>query len=182
MSNRDFLLDLIPKNGVGAEVGVWQGGFSQKLLDRTQPSRLFLVDPWTWDITGKVPRDCYIASTRIAKSQNDMDKLYEAVVKKFEAYDNVVVIREPSTYAACKFHGNDLDWVYIDGSHDYENVIADLRAWGPKVKPGGLLCGDDYEWGKKYNFPVRKAVQAFLKEGGYETVEIKNGQFVMRRL
>jgi cephalosporin hydroxylase len=50
------------------------------------------------------------------------------------------------------------DLVYIDASHLEENVVADLEAWYPKVRAGGLLCGHD--WG--YYEGVEKAVHRFL--------------------
>ncbi len=37
-----------------------------------------------------------------------------------------------------------LDLVMVDTPHDYPTVIADLRAWLPKVKPGGIIAGHDY--------------------------------------
>ena len=31
-----------------------------------------------------------------------------------------------------------------DALHTYEAVLADLRAWWPRLRRGGLLSGDDY--------------------------------------
>ena len=43
---------------------------------------------------------------------------------------------------------NSLDMVYIDAKHDYQTVERDLKSWDKKVKPGGFICGHDYnpEW------------------------------------
>lgn len=37
-----------------------------------------------------------------------------------------------------------IDYLYIDADHAYESVKADLEAWVPHVRPGGLILGDDY--------------------------------------
>jgi predicted O-methyltransferase YrrM len=42
---------------------------------------------------------------------------------------------------------NSLDFVFIDGSHKYEDVVADIKAWLPKIKKGGFLAGHDYSFG-----------------------------------
>src|SRR5579862_4063831 len=46
MTERENLVDFLPKGGVGVEIGVAAGDFSQVLLERAQPTRLHLIDPW----------------------------------------------------------------------------------------------------------------------------------------
>lgn len=36
------------------------------------------------------------------------------------------------------------DLVFIDADHSYEAVKADIAAWEPKVREGGILCFHDY--------------------------------------
>ena len=47
------------------------------------------------------------------------------------------------------------DMVFVDGSHQYEDVMANLTMWLPK----GLICGHDYDWPE-----VKKAVDEVLGE------------------
>jgi hypothetical protein len=43
---KSFVSQIIPRGGVGAELGVHKGYFTELLLEVTQPRRLHLVDPW----------------------------------------------------------------------------------------------------------------------------------------
>lgn len=46
--------------------------------------------------------------------------------------------------AVQKFDNNSLDFVYIDADHSYETTLEDITEWTKKVKPGGIVSGDDY--------------------------------------
>lgn len=64
-----------------------------------------------------------------------------------------------SVDAAKKYRDNSLDFVFIDASHDYDNVMADLKSWYPKVREGGMIGGDDYT----DSWPgVKRAVDEFF--------------------
>lgn len=67
----------------------------------------------------------------------------------------VRLIPGDSVLAAALFDDASLDCVFIDACHSTPAVMADVSAWLPKVRPGGLLCGDDYYWPS-----VKQAVDA----------------------
>jgi len=71
---------------------------------------------------------------------------------------NVRLIPALTTEAA-KYWTEPIDFLYIDADHGYEGVKADLHAWVPHVKPGGLILGDDY--GNPYYKGVREAWDEF---------------------
>ena len=59
--------------------------------------------------------------------------------------DAVTLIVADSVRAAAFFADRSIDWVHLDGRHDYDGLTADIAAWSPKIKPGGWLSGDDYD-------------------------------------
>lgn len=49
-----------------------------------------------------------------------------------------------SVEASLNYEDESLDFVFIDGSHDYNSIKEDINTWMPKVKSGGFLAGHDY--------------------------------------
>lgn len=74
-------------------------------------------------------------------------------------------IQSPSADAAALYDDASLDFVMIDASHVYEDVLADIRAWLPKVKSGGVIGFDDFNWSG-----VRRAITETI---GVDNVEVR---------
>lgn len=151
----EWLRPLWPR-ALGAEVGVFRGNTSEVLLREFPDLMLWLVDPWR-------PYDgpCRMG----AGDQPAFDRAMSAAMFWTEfARDRRFVLREPSVQAAGRFDHGELDFVFIDADHRYEHVCADIHAWWPRLRKGGLLMGHDYgvyrdqtgEWG------VRRAVDEFI--------------------
>lgn len=58
--------------------------------------------------------------------------------------DKITIIKNDSISECKNYNDEYFDIVYIDASHEYEFVIEDIKNWIPKVKKGGVICGDDY--------------------------------------
>lgn len=56
----------------------------------------------------------------------------------------VKLLRKTSVEGAATFDDESIDWIFIDGDHTYDGCLADLKAWYPKIRKGGLISGDDY--------------------------------------
>jgi predicted O-methyltransferase YrrM len=63
-----------------------------------------------------------------------------------------------------KVKDNSLDFVFIDADHRYEAVKADICAWTPKLKPGGLLSGHDIHYSSVHR-AVEKLIPSFEEVG-----------------
>lgn len=177
---RAAILMMLPRGGAFAEIGVWRGRFSTMMREVTAPRQLLLIDPWS-DTAENLP--WYGRTADHPDAARLFEEAYEEVRNRFAGDQAVKIIRAPSLTAVKDVPDASLDAVYIDGAHGYEDVRADLKAWAPKVCPGGLLTGDDYKWSGDggQTFPVRRAVDEFVQETSPAEWAVFRGQFVIRQ-
>jgi len=177
IESKQFILDYMPKNSVGLEIGVWKGTFSKFINSNKKLSHFYLCDPWSYQ--PEFPQSWYGGT--LSKEQKDMDKIYELVNNEFKNLDHVSIIRDYSSNLPNYIQPNSLDWVYIDGNHAYEYVVQDLKISFDLVKSKGFIFGDDYVG---VHPGVVKAFNEFLEEykDKVEKIEIKNSQIVIKKL
>lgn len=172
---RRRMLEALPKNGVGAEVGVWEGKFSSVILEVCTPTKLHLIDPWEYD-----PRFNNTGFGR-KKNADRMPQMFDLVTEKFAGDDRVVLHRATSAEALVEMEDGYLDWVYIDGNHNEPFVGMDLALSLKKVKPGGVIAGDDYHWSDGEGTPVKAAVAKVVEKlGDGASLEVMGQQYIIR--
>ena len=178
--DREWLLKRLPKHAVCAEIGVYEGRFSELILSTTRPRKLHLIDPWKYEADPTYERSFYGKSK--GHSQARMDGMYESVVKCFKS-KRVEIHRDASAACSSRFPDNYFDWIYIDGNHLYEFVKQDLESYFPKIKSGGIVAGDDYgrdpnRWDKD---GVKRAVDEAIETGLYQKIVIDKNQFLLKK-
>lgn len=135
-ANRDTLARLTYLLGHtrGVEVGVERAKYSEVLLRENPLLHLTCVDRW-------MPMRHY----RDHVDSSKLERFYVESQERLSPYrERVTFMRALSVDAAQKFEDRSLDFVYIDANHNIQSVIADLAAWSPKVRVGGIVAGHDY--------------------------------------
>jgi len=157
-----FIRDNHNNNLVGVEIGVREGYNAENMLLSLSIKKLFLVDPYL-----EYPLRC----------QKDQGYMYGYMIKNIGKYKERVEIIKMLSSAAVRYIPDDLDFVFIDGNHDYDFVKKDIELYYPKVKDGGVFGGHDY----CYGYPgVIEAVDEFIEREGLSLFRVEHDWWVVK--
>jgi predicted O-methyltransferase YrrM len=134
----------LPPHCIALEVGSYLGA-SASIIDsavRRRNGQLHCVDTWQNQAMDEPERDTW------AEFEANMRRLGAAIVP--HRGFSVDVARTLSLR---------LDFLFVDGDHSEEAVEADLAAWLPKLKPGGIVALHDIGWAEG----VGKGYEKYLK-------------------
>jgi hypothetical protein len=177
-AKRAFMADYVRKNGVGAELGVFWGHFSEVIVEHFKPKKLYLVDCWDLKFGEFFPKWGDGANTdngRLTTAETLRD-----VRDLMAPYgDRVEVRRQFVADFLSEMPDGYFDWVYLDTTHSYENTLSELRMIRPKLKPGGVLLGDDFHKNPETHPGVQRAVREFADETGATLTTERAAQYIL---
>ncbi len=150
---------------VGVEVGVALGGHADAILTQCPSvTKLYGVDPYRhregYDDPMNLPQEIldamyYDAVAFMRGRHGDRFQMCRA-----DSLSVAALPKEPFAFVP----RSEFDFVYIDAEHTYEACKADIAAWYPLIRLGGVLSGHDYG-----GFPgVTRAVDEFCAANGLE--------------
>ncbi len=146
---RSILSRIPPSRPVrGVEVGVARGKLSACLLGNRPELTLDMVDHWNAHDPQSEAAEWARAHDEPCNqlTQLHMEDNRGAAMRVAEKYSpRARIVAMSSVTAAQLYDEGDLDFVFIDADHRYEQVLDDLRAWLPRVRPGGWIGGHDYK-------------------------------------
>jgi hypothetical protein len=152
---------------VMVEVGVFTGLMAGYLLQRRPDLQWYGVDNW---LPAKEQPAAYRRTEDMhANASAEQQAQWRAqAFRTTESFGRRArIIERGSVEAATEFPDASADLVFVDADHSYDGCAADLRAWWPKVKPGGYLGGHDYgNPDPRFLYGVDPAVDEFAIEVG----------------
>ena len=123
-----------------------------------------------------------------AKFSNPLKNIYFNYIKKLNPYsleavndllkkfkNNISLIKGNSNVILKKIDMSKIDYVFLDGGHDYQTVKNDLNFCREVIVNGGTILCDDYNL--SYAPGVKKAIDEFSSEHGLKCLIICNDRF-----
>lgn len=144
------------------EIGVFKG---DSVIDMTKSyckhpdSKLYCVDPW-------------IDYPEYREYKQQIESVYDIFSKRIDAEnlrDKITVYRDFSHNVVPTFQDNFFDIAFIDGNHETEFVYKDGVMVLPKMKSGGTLIFDDYDWSE-----TKKGIDTFLNDYSTQLTNIRH--------
>lgn len=151
--NRENLAQLFGELGYkkGAEIGTLRGQYAETLCKNIPGLSLMCVDPY----------QAYQVYVRW-HTQRELDEAYQIAQARVKGFD-VTFVKDFSVEVAKTIPDESLDFVYIDASHTYRDVVDDVDSWYRKVRRGGIVSGHDYlRRVKPTNTHIIQAVNGFI--------------------
>lgn len=161
---------------IAAELGVHRGDFSSVILKHLSPKSLTLCDAWSAEIISQsyerkneahnwvndlTARSAYYGGP--IDQQGTLESNHQFVIDRF-SHDTRVQISKSSTadYLEQQIEsGVVFDYVYLDASHEYYDVVSDLTLIARCIKPTSIVVLNDCCTGieaRKQNFGVLEAL------------------------
>jgi hypothetical protein len=173
--NSDFFNQTIQKISpeIIIEVGTWKGQsaitMAKSVRENNLNSVIYCVDTWLGAI--EFWTDLSYTEERNLILKNGYPQIYYQFLSNVvhnNLQDIILPFPNTSLIAARYFIKNNIKskMIYIDGSHDEDDVYMDLKYYYNILENGGVMFGDDFSW-----YQVRNAVDKFTNEMGikYET-------------
>ena len=108
------------------------------------------------------------------KKQNPYSiEAVEDLLKKFK--NNVSLIKGNSNIILEKIDMSKIEYVFLDGGHDYSTVINDLSSCSEVIQNNGVILCDDYDL--SYAPGVKRAIDEFTYQNNLKCEIICNNRF-----
>ena len=167
------------------EIGIHEGRFSELLLKKFKPEKLYLVDPWKYESDILYKKSWYGGNLSSFDGQKIQDTRYKNIRFKFKKQidsGQIIVMRKKSDEVFMLLDDNFFDLIYIDGNHTFDYVKTDIINSLAKIKENGTIVCDDYDNSGWWNDGVTKAVNQLCEEKLIKKIFIKYNNCVLKKI
>jgi len=156
------VVDKLPNNANIVEVGAWFGKSTNFMANKIKESGKNINFTTVDTFKGSPTEDVHNNTLRVFDNDIYSEFMHSTIL--LDNLSNINVIKDTSINAKDSFLNNSLDFIMIDAGHTYDDLKIDINAWFYKVKPGGIIAGDDY-------IPLFQGVIDYVNEYFYGQIQ-----------
>lgn len=146
----DEAVRTFPSGSIFVEIGTYLGRsaayMGQAIKDSGKDILFYTIDTFAPDPA--LPDKPIDARQRFQRSINDL-----------RLNDYVFSLEGKAVGVKHRFGPRQINFLFIDGAHDYETVKAEIETYLPKMNPNGTIAGHDYDYHE-----VKRAVNEVFGE------------------
>jgi predicted O-methyltransferase YrrM len=163
----DHIVDIIPDNGKIVEIGSFLGRSTHYLATSLMNANKEQVKIYCVDTFGGSSEHVSL------KLPKDFLYMFKENLKFFIGREMVIPCqgRSDSKEIIDRFEDGSIDYIMVDGAHEHEAVMDDIENWWSKLKPDGIMFGDDYDLEA-----VSKAVQIATPKVGAKAFTVNKSR------
>jgi hypothetical protein len=118
-----------------AEIGVDRGMNSESIMRTLNVQTLFAIDPY---------RPYFQRGSPVLTSSASAEAARVEAARRLAPFGKKIKFMYETSGKAASSIPNGLDFVYVDGNHQYESVKQDIELYYPKLSPDGIIGGHDF--------------------------------------
>ena len=166
----DNIVTHLPNNANVVEVGSWMGKstnyFVSKVKEQNKKIRFSAIDTFKGSSGGW---DDSLHKAILEPYDGDLYTEFSNNSVLMDNFNDINIIKDSSYNSKNLFLNNSQDFIMIDAGHEYDEVLSDIDSWFYKLKPGGIIAGDDY--GTNLFEGLTQAVDTYF----YNQIETREG-------
>jgi hypothetical protein len=160
----------LPNNASVVEIGSWMGKstnhFVSKVKEQNKKIRFSAIDTFKGSSGGW---DDSLHKAILEPYDGDLYTEFSNNSVLMDNFNDITIIKDSSYNSKNLFLNNSQDFIMIDAGHEYTEVLSDIDSWFYKLKPGGIIAGDDF--GTNLFEGLTRAVDEYF----YGQVETREG-------
>ena len=114
------------------EIGTQRGSNARSICNNLNVKIIYCIDPY-----GE-----YTENNQEVAYTHNFQPLLKVAMNRLKKYPVKFIIKESAN--ALKDVPYGIDFIYIDGNHDYGSCLNDIEQYYNKLKSGGVLAGHDF--------------------------------------
>ena len=143
------------------EIGCWEGKSTTYIANTCYPENVICNDTWKGNIDESIITGIKHDSVALAEKRD----VYSIFINNMKSLTKSnYIIKKQDCHDFIENYNDDIKFIHIDASHDYDSVYKTIKMALPLMVSEGIMCGDDFLSANINRYDLNGGVERAVKE------------------